>query len=72
MAAFEAVVHSLLVSNDMEGLKAISQHHLNNASYNSTLDIGRNSRGMHGMTAGEPLHVVDLGLFKYGLEGFFI
>jgi hypothetical protein len=21
---------------------------------------------------GEPLHVVDLGLFKYGLEGFFI
>jgi hypothetical protein len=24
------------------------------------------------MTPGEPLHVVDLGLFKYGLEGFFI
>ena len=24
------------------------------------------------MTPGEPLHVVDLVLFKYGLEGFFI
>jgi hypothetical protein len=65
-------VHSLVVSNDLEGLKAMSQHPLKNAFYNSKLDIGRNPRGIHGMTPGEPLHVVDLGLFKYGLEGFFI
>jgi hypothetical protein len=45
---------------------------LKNAFYNSKLDIGRYPRGIHGMTPGEPLHVVDLGLFKYGLEGFFI
>jgi hypothetical protein len=50
----------------------MSQHPLKNAPYNSKLDICRNPRGIHGMTPGEPLHVVDLGLFKYGLEGFFI
>jgi hypothetical protein len=66
------VVHSLVVSNDLEGLKAMSQHPLKNAFYNSKLDIGRNPRGIHGMTPAEPLHVVDLGLFKYRLEGFFI
>jgi hypothetical protein len=65
-------VHSLLVSNDLEGLKAMSQHPLKNAFYNSKLDIGCKPRGIHGMTPGEPLHVVDLGLFKYGWEGFFI
>jgi hypothetical protein len=66
------VVHSLVVSKDLEGLKAMSQQPLKNAFYNSKLDIGRNPRGIHGMTPGEPLHVVDLGLFKYGLETFFI
>jgi hypothetical protein len=65
-------VHSLVVSNDLEGLQAMSQHPLKNAFYNSKLDIGWNPRGIHEMTPGEPLHVVDLGLFKYGLEGFFI
>jgi hypothetical protein len=66
------VVHSLVVSNDLEGLKSMSQHPLKNAFYNSKLDIGRNPRGIHGMTRGEPLHVVDLDLFQYGSEGFFI
>ncbi len=66
------VVHALVLSNDLERLKAMSQHPLKNAFYNTKLDIGRNPRGIHGMTPGEPLHVVDLGLFKYGLEGFFI
>jgi hypothetical protein len=54
------VVHSLVVSNDLEGLKAMSQHPLKNAFYNSKLDIGRNPRGIHGMTPGEPLHFIDL------------
>jgi hypothetical protein len=66
------VVHSLVVSNDLEGLKAMSQHPLKNAFYNPKLDIGQKPRGIHGMTPGKPLHVLDLGLFKYGLEGFFI
>jgi hypothetical protein len=62
------VVHSLVVSNDLERSKAMSQHHLKNVFYNSKLDIGWNPRGMHGMTPGKPLHVVDLGLFNYGLS----
>ncbi|WP_288992766.1 hypothetical protein, partial [uncultured Marinobacter sp.] len=52
------VVHALVVSNDLERLKAISQHHLTNAFYNSKLDIGRNPRGIHGMTPGASISVI--------------
>lgn len=65
-------VQALVKANDLDGLKVISQHHVRNAFYHPNLNIGVNPRGIHGMTPGEPLHVVDLGLFKYGLEGFFI
>ncbi len=65
-------VQALVKANDLEGLKVISQHNVRNAFYHPDLNIGVNPRGIHGMTPGEPLHVVDLGLFKYGLEGFFI
>jgi hypothetical protein len=65
-------VHALVQSDDHVGLEAISQHHVCNAFYNPNLNIGLNPRGIHGMTPREPLHVVDLGLFEYGLEGFFI
>ncbi len=65
-------VHALVVAKDVDGLKAISQHDLKNAFYNPKLDIGGNPRGIHGMTPCEPLHLVDLGLFKYALEGFYI
>jgi hypothetical protein len=57
-------VHALIQPDDHVGLKAISQHHVCNAFYNPKL--------IHGMTPGEPLQVVNLGLFKYRLEGFFI
>ena len=66
------VVHSLVLSNDLEWLKAMSQHPLKNAFYNPNLDIGQNPHGIHGITPGGPLHVVDLDLFKYELESFFI
>jgi hypothetical protein len=69
---FPEDVQALVKADDHVGLKAISQHHIRNAFYNPKLNIGLNPRGIHGMTPGEPLHVVDLGLFKYGLEGFFI
>jgi hypothetical protein len=60
-------VQSLVKVDDLEGLKAISQRNVRNAFYNPKLNIGWNSQGIHRITPGEPLHMVDLGLFKYGL-----
>ncbi len=60
------------VAKDVEGLKTISQHDQKNAFYNPKLDIRSNPHGIHGMTPCEPLHLVDLGQFKYALEGFYI
>ena len=62
----------LVEANDVAGLKNISQHGVRNAFYNSRLDVGGNIRGIHGMTPGEPLHVVDLGILGYSLEGFYV
>ena len=36
------------------------------------MELLGNPRGIHGITPGEPLHVVDLGILKYGLEGLYV
>jgi hypothetical protein len=64
-------VQSVIDVNDNEGLKIISQHPIRNAFYQD-ICLGGNTRGIHGMTPGEPLHVLELGLFKLLIEGFFV
>jgi hypothetical protein len=66
-----AQVQGLIDANDKEGLKAISQHPILNAFY-TDICLGGNPRGIHGMTPGEPLHVLELGLFKMLIEGFYV
>jgi hypothetical protein len=66
-----AQVQGLIDANDKEGLKSISQHPIVNAFY-TAICLGGNLRGIHGMTPGEPLHVLELGLFKMLIEGFFV
>jgi hypothetical protein len=58
-------------ANDKEALRSISQHPIRNAFYLG-ICLGGNLRGIHGMTPGEPLHVLELGLFKIVIEGFFV
>ena len=65
-------VSKLVEAKDLDGLKAISQHYVQNAYYNPLLCLGGIPRGIHGMTPGEPLHVIDLGIFKYLIESFCI
>jgi hypothetical protein len=60
---------SAIDANDKEGLKALSQHPIRNAFYEG-LCLGGNKRGIHGMSPGEPLHVLELGLFKMMIKGF--
>jgi hypothetical protein len=63
------LVQSVIDANDKEGLKALSQHPIQNAFYEG-ICLGGNKRGIHGMSPGEPLHVLELGLFNMMIEGF--
>jgi hypothetical protein len=63
-------VQSVIDANDTEGRKALSQHPIRNAFYEG-ICLGRNGRGIRGMSPGEPLHVLELGLFKMMIEGFY-
>ncbi len=62
-------IEALLTAGDWQGLKHISQHPIRNAFYDGVC-LGGNHRGVHGMTPAEPLHLLELGLFKYTIEGF--
>ena len=62
-------IKTLLAADDLQGLKNISQHPIRNAFYDGVC-LGGNRRGVHGMSPAEPLHLLELGLFKYAIEGF--
>ena len=61
-------VQALMDNRDWKGLQAISQNPINNAFYK--LCCGGNIRNIHGMTFGESLHMIDLGLIPMSLEQF--
>ena len=63
-------VQTAIDANDRDALRSISQHPIRNAFY-ADICLGGNSRGIHGMTPGEPLHVLELGLFKLMIKGFY-
>jgi hypothetical protein len=65
------LVQSVIDANDKEGLKALSQHPIQNAFYEG-ICLGGNKRGIHGMLPGEPLHVLKLSLFKMMIKGFYV
>jgi hypothetical protein len=50
-------------SDDYDGLKAISQHYVCNVFYQG-ICLGGHPQNIHGISPGELLHVIDLGLFK--------
>jgi hypothetical protein len=64
-------VQSVIDAKDKEGLKALSQHPIQNAFYDG-ICLGGNTRGIHGISPGEPLHVLKLGLFKMMIKGFYV
>jgi hypothetical protein len=50
-------------------LKLVSQHSFHKKIYDG-LNLANNPCNIHGATLAEPLHVIDLGLFKYAIEQF--
>ena len=67
---FPKEITDLMEAEDWDGLKAISQHPIKNAFYK--LDCGGNERNIHGMSMGEILHMIDLGLPPRSLDQFYI
>ena len=65
----QSQVEKLVQKNDLKGLQAMSQHHLQNAFYR--LDFGPNSRGLHGACPAELLHTVQYGLSLYSAQSLF-
>ena len=62
-------IEDLVNARNKQALQTISQHPIRNAFYHG-LCLGGNPRGIYGMTPAEPLHVLELGLFQYAVEGF--
>ena len=66
----KAEIEALVESENYVGLKAISQHYVQNGMYG--LRFGQhNDHGIHGATPSEMLHALLLGLFKYIRDCFF-
>jgi hypothetical protein len=62
-------VQSLIDANELGALKSIAKHPIRNVFYYE-ICLGGNPHGIHVMTPGEPLHVLELVLFKIVIEGF--
>ena len=63
-------IRKLIDTADLEGLKALSQTHLQNAFYNIRFSLG-NENGVHGSCPSELLHAFLLGSFKHSRDTFF-
>ena len=63
-------IKALIDSEDLDGLRALSQTYLRNAFYKVRFSMG-NNRGVHGSCPSELLHAFLLGTFKYLRDIFF-
>lgn len=63
-------IQKLVLNNDLEALKAISQQNIRNAWYKVQFHRA-NERGIHGAAPSEMLHAMLLGTFKYIRDIFF-
>ncbi len=67
---YPSTVQDAIATGENSALQAISYHKLRNAFW--YIRNGNNLRNIHGMTPGEPLHAIELGLMKYAIRGFAI
>lgn len=65
-----SMIKPVIISNNEEALRAISQQLIDNAFYKIRFSP-ESSRGIHGATPSEMLHAILLGIFKYVRNMFF-
>jgi len=64
------VIANLIKNKDLNGLKLLSQHNIDNACYQLRFGC-HNDQGVHGGCPLEMLHAILLGTFKYVRDCFF-
>ena len=62
-------VKSMVDNQNLPGLQSISQHYLQNAMYN--FSFGNTKEGIYGANPPDPLHTLELGLYKHLCEGLY-
>jgi len=67
----QAEIQNLVNNARFDRLQAISQQYIQNAWYDVTFHAA-NYCGIHGATPSEKLHAIQLGIFKYLREIFFV
>jgi hypothetical protein len=63
-------IQELVDNEDIDGLRAISQHPIQNAMYSLRFGL-HNDQSIHGATPMDMLHALLLGIFKYIRDCFF-
>ena len=66
----EEAIQALVDAGDEDGLKALSQHYIQNAWYGIRFGL-HNQMGVHGACPSELLHAILLGWYKYTRNMFF-
>ena len=67
----QAEIQKLVHRAQLDRLQSISQQYIKNAWYDVTFHAA-NKCGIHGATPSEKLHAIQLGIFKYLREIFFV
>ena len=67
----QAYIQNLVNQGNLQRLQAISQQNIKNAWYDVTFHRA-NAYGIHGACPSEKLHAIQLGIFKYIREIFFL
>ena len=67
----QSSIDQWVANNDIENLNNMSQYNFPTVWKTLNITFGGNVRGIHGVTPSEPLHMIDLGIFKYLVQVFF-
>ena len=68
----QSVIDQLVAEEKSIELKKLSQYEFHTAWKMLDITFGDNEYGIHGVTPSEPLHMIDLGIFKYLVQVFFL
>lgn len=68
----QSTLDALIDAGDDGALSASTYHLVQTAWKQLDIKFGGNPRGVNGATPSEPLHQIDLGMFKYEIKEFFI
>jgi hypothetical protein len=68
----QSTMQGLVDAGDVAGLNAITYHFVQTCWKQLGIDFGGALHGVHAATPSEPLHQIDIGIFKYEIKELFL